>query len=158
MWCLQLWIHSCWDVWVVGYPPELLHRGDKSARPVHIAQPPDCPKGLFSWDAVSAKARGEQQRGFSTRCPGTFLSGCALTFAEASVPGLVDRAATMAVRECIGLSARFNRSLQNLPPKPSRLLLGIVASAVYVSEALCCSGSYWDAVTKRCLSTLFHIS
>lgn len=32
MCCLQLQIHPCWDIWIVGYLPKLLRRSDKSAR------------------------------------------------------------------------------------------------------------------------------
>lgn len=32
MCCLQLQIHPCWDIWIVGYLPKLLSRSDKSAR------------------------------------------------------------------------------------------------------------------------------
>lgn len=39
--------------------------------PVQTARPPDYPNGLFSRDAVSAKARRKQQHELSTRWPET---------------------------------------------------------------------------------------
>lgn len=62
----------------------------------------------------------------------TFPPGCTFVLAESIVPGLVDIAALAGLREYTGCLYIFDRNFRKKPKELSRLLLGVVASAVCV--------------------------